>query len=348
MLNSIELIELENGKSQIIIQPNNQQDVTVYYGTSPDKQIDTKTKLGVFQIDAILFDTPVSNNRLYYVCEVDGDHYVVAARKIPLEGTFNTRDFGGYIGHEGKMVKWGVFYRSDALHKLTEQDVATLKKLNLRTVVDFRGEGELEKEPDVIIADVTYVNLPPHAAVAQLASGNINNDKAKVEELVRLADTEEGRKTLLERNDDMSQQMRDLVSQEIANEKYSIYLDMLLDVANTPILHHCKGGKDRAGFAAVVALMALGVSKEQIMKDYMLTKEFMAARNVRRMNEYKQFTENQFVLDYLSSLMQTQERYLEAAFDEISKISGSFDQYLIDRLGMTEEKLSVLRKQYLY
>lgn len=268
-------------------------------------------------------------------------------KKIQLEGTFNTRDFGGYTGYQGRKVKEGVFYRSDALYQITEKDQQILASLEIKMVVDFRGQGEVEKEPDILFSGIRYINLPPHAEVAQLASGNILNDQAKVEELVRLAATQDGRNKLISRQDDMAIQMRDLVRQKIANEQYSKYLHLLLDTENTPILHHCKGGKDRAGMAAVLVLAALGADRDTMMYDYMLTRDFMAERNVKRMNEYRQYTDNEFVLAYLSSLMQTKKSYLEAAFDEVDKLAGGFLPYLDQVLGFGTDKVACLRAQYL-
>lgn len=268
-------------------------------------------------------------------------------RNIQLAGTFNTRDFGGYPGAGGRMVKCGLLYRSDALGRLTDDDIKRLEALQIKTVVDFRGGDEAKQEPDRLPEGAAYVNLPPHAAVAQLASGNILNDKEKVDELVRLAATEEGRKQLVGRQDDMAVQMRDLVRQDIANQQYGRYLQLLLEPANTPILHHCKGGKDRAGFAAVLVLLALGVDRETIMYDYMLTRDNMAARNARRMDEYRQYTDNEFVLSYLYSLMETKESYLAAAFDEIDRMSGSDEAYLEQVLHLGADQIARLRELYL-
>ena len=39
----------------------------------------------------------------------------------------------------------------------------------------------------------------------------------------------------------------------------------------TPILFHCTAGKDRTGVAAALILKALGVSREDIVEDYLLT-----------------------------------------------------------------------------
>lgn len=68
-----------------------------------------------------------------------------AARLVALEGSFNFRDLGGYATGDGRSVRWGRLYRSDALHDLTSDDVARLRELGLRTVVDLRTERELDR-----------------------------------------------------------------------------------------------------------------------------------------------------------------------------------------------------------
>ena len=44
-------------------------------------------------------------------------------RSIPLVGTSNFRDLGGYVGQGGRMVRWRKLFRSDHLGALTPQDV---------------------------------------------------------------------------------------------------------------------------------------------------------------------------------------------------------------------------------
>ena len=61
------------------------------------------------------------------------------------QGSFNFRDLGGYPGHDGRHTRWGRLFRSDALHELTADDVARLRELGLRTVVDLRTERELHR-----------------------------------------------------------------------------------------------------------------------------------------------------------------------------------------------------------
>ena len=55
---------------------------------------------------------------------------------VPLEGGINFRDMGGYRTEDGRLVRRGVLFRSGGLWKLTQNDVAALKELSIKTVLD--------------------------------------------------------------------------------------------------------------------------------------------------------------------------------------------------------------------
>jgi protein-tyrosine phosphatase len=55
-------------------------------------------------------------------------------------------------------------------------------------------------------------------------------------------------------------------------------MDLVLDQSNWPVLIHCSAGKDRAGVATALILEALGVDRETIMEDYLLTNEISRAQ----------------------------------------------------------------------
>ena len=63
-------------------------------------------------------------------------------RVLRLQGATNFRDLGGYLGHDGRAVRWRKIFRSDHLARLTPQDEAQLAGLGLQRVLDFRGEQE--------------------------------------------------------------------------------------------------------------------------------------------------------------------------------------------------------------
>ena len=73
----------------------------------------------------------------------------LATRRIPLSGTYNLRDVGGYpVGD--RTTRWGALLRSDALHKVDQAGRDTLRELNLALVIDLREAQEAESAPNAL------------------------------------------------------------------------------------------------------------------------------------------------------------------------------------------------------
>jgi len=68
------------------------------------------------------------------------------SRLVPLSGTTNFRDLGGYVGHNGRSVQWRKLFRSDHLGALTSKDILLLSDLGLARVADFRGSDERQQQ----------------------------------------------------------------------------------------------------------------------------------------------------------------------------------------------------------
>lgn len=335
---------LKKGNSYTLIdEAIQEEELELYYSHQPEEPQEWQA---IGRVPRPFIFEVTSPLRIYVKYERQGKRQIISTRNVYLSGSFNTRDLGGYQGAAGKTVKWGKLFRSDALDKVTAEDLQILSSMEIKTLVDFRSQRECAQSPDRLPEGVDYLNLSPNAPIATLASSSLVEDRDKVTKLVKLTATEAGIAELRAKMNEMSEQMRDLVRNPYANRQYRAYFRLLLE-DQAPLLHHCKGGKDRTGFAAILILAALGVSKEEIKFDYMLTKENMAARNEKRLAEYQQFTDNSWVLSYLSNLMQTEERYIEAAYDEIEKVAGSMTGYLEDVMGLTEQKLARLRALYL-
>ena len=278
---------------------------------------------------------------------MDNKQTDINKRYLDFEGTTNFRDLGGYVGHNSKTVKWGQIFRADALNKLTDKDITLLEAMKLKTIVDFRSPKEIVDNEDKAIKDTVYFNLNPKAEVAQLASASPANDKQKIDKLLSIANSDQGERYFLDHIDDMAKQMRKLVSDPVAISQYQKLMELLLADDGAPLVYHCRGGKDRTGVATMFILLALGVSKDQIYSDYILTNTYKEVRNEMRMDEYRNLTDNQNILDYLRNLLLAKEEYLDAAFDEMIKVSGSSDNYLRQVLMIDDDKLTTLRNRYL-
>jgi hypothetical protein len=71
---------------------------------------------------------------------------ITPSRLVPLSGTTNFRDLGGYVGHHGRFVQWRKLFRSDHLGALSSGDILMLSDLELARVADFRGSDERQQQ----------------------------------------------------------------------------------------------------------------------------------------------------------------------------------------------------------
>ncbi len=183
------------------------------------------------------------------------------ARLVALEGSFNFRDLGGYPARDGRVVRWGRLYRSDALHELTAGDVARLRELGLRTVVDLRTERELARsgrgplEPE----DLAF----HHLAVVK--------EEAVPDRVPRGAPVGESIAAPAPSGDDLAE--RYLWYLEVGSDAIARTLELLGSADHYPLVFHCAAGKDRTGVLAALVLDIVGVDRETIVADYVITAE---------------------------------------------------------------------------
>ena len=181
-------------------------------------------------------------------------------RVIELKGTGNTRDIGGYETADGRTVRWRQIIRSDNLSRLNADDFQKLEALGLRTVIDLRTTRETKKAPTEWLGD-----NPPK--IFHFPVGRSDGEWFKAQRKL-MSNNKFTEKEALEH---MKNGYR-MVAEE-GSPSYQKLMALVLDESNWPILIHCSAGKDRAGIAVSLILEAVGVDRETIMKDYLLTNE---------------------------------------------------------------------------
>ena len=82
------------------------------------------------------------------------------AQPLPLHGSHNTRDLGGYPTAHGGVTQTHCFLRSDAIERWDAHDVAAMQAYGLSTIVDLRSRYEREKAPDPVVDGVRAVHAP--------------------------------------------------------------------------------------------------------------------------------------------------------------------------------------------
>ena len=104
-------------------------------------------------------DEPVVDRGAAPPSEPQVEEATAPERHVALAGQSNFRDLGGYQTTDGRSLKWGEVYRSGELPHLTDEDVATLKELEMRTVVNFLLPEEIEQNGrDRLPADTREVS----------------------------------------------------------------------------------------------------------------------------------------------------------------------------------------------
>ena len=99
------------------------------------------------------------------------------------------------------------------------------------------------------------------------------------------------------------------------------------------MVFQCTAGKDRTGYAAALILHLLGVNKQTILHDYMLSNLYRHKENHILIEKGKFFLKKDILADFLK----VQSDYLEQALSHIKSNYTSIDNYLKDRLKVTEK-----------
>ena len=174
-------------------------------------------------------------------------------RSLAFEGVFNVRDLGGLPTVDGGVVRPGLLFRGDGVHRLDGDDLERARALRLRTVVDLRTAGEIGRSrrfPDDRYP-VDWHHLP------------IMERMWSEDDLVATTGAVDF--------------LRDRYLDMLRSGAPSIARIVELVADRTPLLFHCAAGKDRTGVVAAILLSLAGVGPEDIAADYHATAGAMAA-----------------------------------------------------------------------
>ena len=240
-------------------------------------------------------------------------------RSLPIRGASNFRDLGGYTGHGGQQVKWRSIFRSDHLAGLTPVDQSVLAQLGVTRAVDFRGQAE----------SAAYAYALPGVAYHPLAI-----EPTVVQRAMELQRS--GRQlTAQDAVELMQETYRGFVHDNAA--RFAALFQLLL-ASDEPLVFHCTAGKDRTGFAAALILFALGVPRDVVMHDYLLTNSLY--RRPAGMGSHAP-------QEVLAVLWRVQEEFLEAALHKVESEFGGLQPYLVDVLGVDAAAQKELASRYL-
>ncbi len=277
---------------------------------------------------------PRENRHFFRLRDQHGNEVLATERKLGMEGTPNFRDFGGYTAADGRKVKWGYLFRSGQLSNLSDLDIDLLANLELDLICDFRRVEEQQSDPSRLPAERT-----PKIASLPITPGS--NSRFFEEAEREGSGMAFGRQAMF---DFMVEINRDFVLGQ--GETYAQMFREILELEEARFLVHCAAGKDRTGFAAAIILMALGVPREVVMHDYLLTRQFFhPQKEIERLK--RKYSMEHMDAEAVLPMLEVHEDYLGQALEVIEGEYGTVENYLDQVLGVGAVELRELRRRYL-
>ena len=267
------------------------------------------------------------------------------AQALLVTGIENARQLGGYETADGRHVKRDVLLRTAKLSDAPSEELAALKDIyHLGVVVDFRTLAEREGAPDPEIDGVDNIVLDV------LDEGSRTGAGAAIAGIYENGGAEPAEVMLnIIRSGCVSERMyADMAFNSAVEKGFRDFFRILLkNGGQKAVLWHCSGGKDRTGAAAVLLLLALGVNRETVLKDFELTNEFLREKIAYMESRAAELTDDPEEIAWVKDLTGVNRKYMEKLLDTLEEKYGSEDRYLTEGLGLDRTELEQLREMYL-
>ena len=218
---------------------------------NPDYSYSTTMTLPVSDGEAVVYN--LIPQRYYYYKMVANKQEVKRGyfqtigrvRMIYTPTTYNIRDIGGWETADGRQVRYGKIYRGCELNGMNmtdSADIATLKQLGIAAELDMRYTGE-------------------HDEVDAAGVSAFGFQSSKI--------TEENTYLCTENSGAYAEHMNSSSWLLRYKKEFQFIIDNLR--LDRPVYQHCIWGADRTGMLSVLIEGVLGVTYDNIVKDYELT-----------------------------------------------------------------------------
>lgn len=259
-------------------------------------------------------------------------------RLLAIKNGYNFRELGGYETTTGQTIKWGRLIRSGGLGRLDNNDEQLLSNVPVTVDIDFRSKPEVAANPDQVPPTADYYNLPVFDIDVTNASRSDEEIAKKMQEVGNGFEH-------------MKMEYGQMAKIPSAKHAYQQMFHLLLTNESGATLFHCTAGKDRTSFGAFLIMTALGVPRETIFKDYLLTNEVTAKFRDQWLKQLRNTTKNLGNLDAVvknrGDMIAAYREYLENAIKVVDQLAGSPENYLTDYLGLSKGDITDLRRLYL-
>lgn len=235
------------------------------------------------------------------------DGYLSAWNRMPksiLESTMNTRELGMYrIQGTKNYTLSNRIYRSDRCESLSASDKKLLLDRDITTIIDLRSEQEAETKPSAFSSDSDFIVFHYPIVEGMLPPNSLEDVPVSYMEIAHADCVKEVFKTIAD--------------------------------ANGGVLFHCTAGKDRTGVVSAILLALVGVSDEDTVYDYAISREFNKQRLEAYLKEHPEIDKD---------IVLANEKSMYGFLRMLREKHNSVDQYLRD-IGISEYEIQELKSK---
>ena len=223
--------------------------------------------------------------------------------KSLLSCSYNTRELGGIKTSDGGVTKENVFWRSDVTSVPSDEDIDKLLSAHITTIIDMRTEGEVQKSPNGLaeIDGFEYHHFP------------ITEGSGVPESLEAVP----------------------LSYMEIATAENMPKVMRTIAEASEGVLFHCTAGKDRTGVVSAIILMTCGAYREDIVNDYVVSREYNHKRLAAFLEAHPEVDRN---------IVLANEKSMNGFIDLFTERFGTVENYF-EAIGLSIDHIERIRSR---
>lgn len=240
-----------------------------------------------------------------------------------IDGAANIRDGGGWMTETGQRVRYGMLYRGSQLNGYGDAEpipeigkIKLREDLGIKSEIDLRTQDEDDggQDANFFAPGEAYLKAPFHPYTHIIP-------EYKKEDPDRYFD-------------------------ERVPESISMIFEFLSEEENYPVYYHCNAGADRTGTLAFLINGVLGVSYEDLTRDFEIT-SFMGMGNRWRGSKESGFTDGVMSDTYTETYVawgKMAELMMQYYSDEEDgSLSAAIENYLITACGVRQEHIDALK-----
>ena len=245
----------------------------------------------------------------------------------------NYRDLGGIKTADGRVTRPHLLIRGTTLFDPSVSAIKLLKeKYNLKTIIDLRTQKEVFEKPDILIEGVEIIHMP----IITEAVAGISHEK-KVRSMKSLV---------------LMPRMEDLYVSMVTGESLEKVVQVLTFILTMPpqkfsLVFHCTAGKDRTGIIAALLLTFLGVDRETVIHDYLLTNKNVRFKANLAYLGLLLTKHNHRLAHKIKHYFMAEPDFIKASLNQLEKDFGSLDNFFDQKLGFTPAEKEAIKNKFL-